>query len=89
MGRSATSDPQEPAVGIPARGYAFAVVSLRYFVIGGWIAALALAFLFLPRLGTSASGGLPDLIPRHSQAARWPGSRGDRGPWRAGSPSTA
>ena len=51
-------------------GDAFVVVSLRYFIIGGWIAALVLAFLFLPRLGTSASGGLSDLIPKHTPAAR-------------------
>ena len=57
IGSARGPDPQEPAVGILARGYAFVVVSLRYFVIGGWIAALALAFLFLPRLGTSASAG--------------------------------
>ena len=66
----ATSGLREPAVGVLAGGYAFVVVSLRYFIIGGWIAALVLAFLFLPRLGTSASGGLSDLIPKHSPAAR-------------------
>ena len=66
----APPSPREPAVGILAKGYALAVVSLRYFVIGGWIAALALAFGFLPRLGTSASGGLSDLISGHSPAAR-------------------
>ena len=66
----ATSRLREPVVGILARGYAFVVVSLRYFIIGGWIAALVLAFLFLPRLGTSASGGLSDLIPKHTPAAR-------------------
>ena len=68
--QAATSGRREPVAGILARGYAFAVVSLRYFIIGGWIAALALAFLFLPRLGTSASGGLSDLIPKHTPAAR-------------------
>ena len=66
----ATSGLREPTVGVLARGYAFVVVSLRYFIIGGWIAALVLAFLFLPRLGTSASGGLSDLIPKHTPAAR-------------------
>jgi putative drug exporter of the RND superfamily len=53
-----------------ARGYASVVVSLRYIIIGGWAAALVLAFGFLPRLGASASGGLSDLISGHSPAAR-------------------
>jgi putative drug exporter of the RND superfamily len=68
--QTATSGRAQPVVGVLARGYAFAVVSLRYFIVGGWIAGLVLAFLFLPRLGTSASGGLSDLIPKHTSAAR-------------------
>jgi Cation efflux family len=65
----ATSGRGQPVVGVLARGYAFAVVSPRYFIVGGWIAGLVLAFLFLPRLGISASGGLPDLIPKHTRPA--------------------
>ena len=47
--------------------YAFAVVGLRYLIIGGWIAAAVLAVLLLPAL--SSSGGLSDLIPPDSPAA--------------------
>ncbi|MBV9448470.1 MAG: MMPL family transporter [Streptosporangiaceae bacterium] len=55
-----------------ARAYAFAVVSLRWPVIGGWIAALVLAVLFLPTL-SSAGGlspsGLAGLVPSGSAGA--------------------
>jgi RND superfamily putative drug exporter len=57
-------------VGTLARGYAFVVVSLRYFVIGGWIAALVLGFAFLPPLAATASGGLSSLVPANTAAAR-------------------
>jgi RND superfamily putative drug exporter len=56
-------------VGAPARGFAFVVVALRYLIIGGWIAALALAFVFLPPLAAS-SGDLSGLIPANTAAAR-------------------
>jgi len=46
-----------PAGGVLARGYAIVIVSLRFFIIGGWIAALALAVHFLPPLTATASGG--------------------------------
>jgi RND superfamily putative drug exporter len=50
-----------------SRAYAFAVVALRWPVIGGWITALILAVLFLPAL--SSSGGLSDLVPSGSAGA--------------------
>ncbi|HEX6525532.1 MAG TPA: MMPL family transporter [Streptosporangiaceae bacterium] len=55
-----------------ARAYAFAVVSLRWPVIGGWIAALVLAVLFLPTLssaGALSSNGLAGLVPAGSAGA--------------------
>jgi RND superfamily putative drug exporter len=58
---------ERPAAGIVPRGYAFAVVSLRYLIIAGWGAAVVLAILFLPPL--SASSGLSQLIPPGSAAA--------------------
>lgn len=58
-----------PAVGVLARGYAFVVVTLRYFIIGGWVAALVLAVLYLPPLAATASGGLSGLIPKNTAAA--------------------
>ncbi len=57
-----------PAVGVMPRGYAFIVVALRFFIIGGWIAALALAIVFLPPLAATASGGLDALIPKNTPA---------------------
>jgi RND superfamily putative drug exporter len=54
--------------GIP-RGYAFVIVALRYIIIGGWIAAVALAVAFLPPLAATASGGLDALIPKNTPAA--------------------
>ena len=56
-------------MGAVPRGYAFAVVALRFFIIGGWIAALALAVAFLPPLAATASGGLDALIPKNTPAA--------------------
>jgi putative drug exporter of the RND superfamily len=50
-----------------ARTYAFVVVSLRYFIIAGWLAAATAAVLFLPPL--AQSGGLSQLIPPGSAAA--------------------
>ena len=58
-----------PAVGILARGYALAVVSLRYLIVSVWAAAVVLAILFLPPLSAASSGGLSDLIPPGSAAA--------------------
>jgi hypothetical protein len=66
----ATPGPPRPAAGILARGYAFVVVSLRYFIIGGWCAAVVAAILYFPPLSTASSGGLSELIPPGSAAAR-------------------
>ena len=59
--------PKAP-VGLLARGYAFAVVSLRLLIIAGWAAAVAAALVFLPPLNPG-SGGLSELIPAGSPAA--------------------
>ena len=64
------SEPSGPAAGILARGYAFVVVSLRYLIVGGWAAAVVLAVWFLPPLSAASSGGLSDLVPPGSAAAR-------------------
>jgi putative drug exporter of the RND superfamily len=58
-----------PAVGLLARGYAFAVVSLRYLIIAAWAAGVAAAIVFLPPLSATSSGGLSSLIPSGSAAA--------------------
>jgi len=58
------------AAGLLARGYAYVVVSLRYFIVGGWAAAVVLAIMFLPPLSASSTGGLSQLIPPGSAAAR-------------------
>jgi putative drug exporter of the RND superfamily len=55
---------------ILARSYAFVVISLRYLIVGGWAAAAVLAIMFLPPLSATSSGGLSDLIPPGSAAAR-------------------
>ena len=44
------------AVGLLARGYAFVVISLRYLIVGGWVAAVVLAIMFLPPLSATSSG---------------------------------
>ena len=59
---------RQPVVGGLARGYAFVVVSMRYVVLVGWLAAAALATHYLPTL--SAAGGVGDLVPAHSAALR-------------------
>src|SRR5205085_7163851 len=55
---------------ILARSYAFVVVSLRYLIVGGWAAAVVLAIMFLPPLSATSTGGLSQLIPPGSAAAR-------------------
>jgi RND superfamily putative drug exporter len=55
-------------VGRLARAFAFAVVSMRYLIVLGWVAAAALAMLYLPSL--SAADGVGDLVPGHSAALR-------------------
>jgi RND superfamily putative drug exporter len=57
-------------VGAPARGYALVVVALRWLIIGGWLAALALAIVFLPPLAATTSGNLAGLIPANTPAAK-------------------
>jgi putative drug exporter of the RND superfamily len=56
------------AVGLLARSYAFAVVSLRLVIIAGWATAVAAAIVFLPPLNP-ATGRLSELIPPGSPAA--------------------
>ncbi len=58
------------AAGLLARGYAFVVVSLRYFIVLGWAAVAVLAIVFLPPLNAASTGGLSQLIPPGSAAAR-------------------
>ena len=58
------------AAGLLARGYAFVVVSLRYLIVLGWAAVVVLAIMFLPPLNASSTGGLSQLIPPGSAAAR-------------------
>ena len=55
--------------GLLARGYAFVVVGLRYFIVAGWAAAVAAAIVFLPPLNAASSSGLSNLIPPGSAAA--------------------
>jgi len=69
-GRPETPGRPRPTVGPLARGYAFLVVSLRWFVIGGWAAAVAAAIVFLPPLNPTSSTTLSQLIPPGSQAAQ-------------------
>ena len=50
-----------------ARTYAFTVVGLRYFIVLGWLAAIAAAILYLPPL-QSSGGAVGDLVPNGSPA---------------------
>jgi RND superfamily putative drug exporter len=58
------------AAGLLARGYAFVVVSLRYLIVPGWAAVVVLAIMFLPPLSATSAGGLSQLVPPGSAAAR-------------------
>ncbi len=71
MAQPESPDPArpKPVGGALARGYAAVIVALRWLIIGGWIAALALAVHFLPPLNATASGGLDALIPKNTPAA--------------------
>ena len=65
---AASVTPRErPATGPVSRAYAFAVVSLRYPVVLGLVAAVVAAVVFLPPL--ASSGALSGLIPGGSPAA--------------------
>ena len=64
----AAAGPPQTAAGLLARGYAFVVVGLRWFIIAGWAAAVAAAIIFLPPLNAGSSG-LSNLIPPGSPAA--------------------
>jgi RND superfamily putative drug exporter len=50
-----------------AKAFGYLVVGLRFWLLLGWGAAVAVALLFLPTLPTN--GGLADLIPAGSPAA--------------------
>jgi RND superfamily putative drug exporter len=52
----------------PARWIATAVVTLRVFVVLGWIAAAVAATIWLPSLHRSEGGALSDLIAKESPA---------------------
>lgn len=67
---SGVPDRPRPVAGVLARAYAFVVVALRYSIIGGWLAALALAIVFLPPLNATTSGGLTALIPNNTAAVK-------------------
>jgi RND superfamily putative drug exporter len=60
----------EASAGTLAKGYAAVIVALRYVIIAGWIAALAMTLLRLPALTAASSGGLSDLIPANTPAAQ-------------------
>ncbi len=51
-----------------ARGYARAVVALRWPIILTWVAALVAALLLLPGLGGSGSAPLSDIVPSDAKA---------------------
>ncbi len=65
---SAPSARAQPVVGRAAWCYAFVIVGMRYVVVLGWLAAVALAVLYLPSL--SAGSGVGDLVPSGSAALR-------------------
>ncbi len=65
---SAGQAARQPRTGRVAGAYAFVLVSARYVVVVGWLAAAALATLYLPSL--SAGGGVGDLVPPHSAALK-------------------
>jgi len=67
--RPAAPRGRRPTAGLLARGYAFVVVGLRWLIIGGWVAAVAAAIVFLPALNPASSATLSELIPPGSAAA--------------------
>lgn len=63
--------PRPPRRSIIRRAFAWTDVSLRWFVLAGWIAATVASVLFLPTLSSAAnSGGLSDFLPKPSAALR-------------------
>jgi putative drug exporter of the RND superfamily len=62
-----TTSPHAVTGGL-ARAYAALVVSLRYFIVAGWIAAVVAAVVYLPPL--TQSSGVTSLVPSGSAAVR-------------------
>jgi putative drug exporter of the RND superfamily len=62
-----TTSPRAVTSGL-AQAYAAFVVSLRYFIVAGWIAAVAAAVAYLPPLAQSS--GVASLVPPSSPAVR-------------------
>jgi RND superfamily putative drug exporter len=62
-----TTSPRAVTGGL-ARAYAAVVVSLRYFIVAGWVAAVAAAVAYLPPL--TQSSGVGGLVPPNSPALR-------------------
>jgi putative drug exporter of the RND superfamily len=62
-----TTSPHAVTGGL-ARAYAAFVVSLRYFIVAGWVAAVVAAVVYLPEL--TQSSGVTSLVPSGSAAVR-------------------
>ena len=62
-----TTSPHAVTGGL-ARAYAAFVVSLRYFIVAGWVAAVVAAVVYLP--GLTQSSGVTSLVPSGSAAVR-------------------
>jgi putative drug exporter of the RND superfamily len=62
-----TTSPRAVTSGL-ARAYAAVVVSLRYFIVAGWVAAVIAAVVYLP--GLTQSSGVTSLVPSGSAAVR-------------------
>ena len=60
-----TTSPRAATGGL-ARAYAAVVVSLRYLIVAGWVAAVAAAVAYLPPL--TQSSGVASLVPPSSPA---------------------
>jgi hypothetical protein len=61
---SAARVARQPVVGRLAKGYAFVVVSMRYVVLVGWLAAAALATHYLPSLSAAGASSVWAYRPR-------------------------
>jgi putative drug exporter of the RND superfamily len=67
MGSDMATSPPAVTGGL-ARAYAAVVVSLRYFIVAGWVAAVVAAVICLP--GLTQSSGVASLVPAGSAAVR-------------------
>jgi len=62
------ADGPPPITGLVSRVFAWAVLSLRFLIVPGWVLAAVAATLWLPSVGHVQGTSLTDLVPKNTPA---------------------